>query len=80
MQSSRSREKTIRLEPVAEDGGLFFLFKDATSGKTTYGAGRFLDTGMPKAGEVELDFNKAYNPPWRVYGVCDLPSATQGRT
>jgi uncharacterized protein len=30
--------KTVRLEPVVEDGGLFFIFKDATSGKTTYGA------------------------------------------
>jgi uncharacterized protein len=67
--------KTMRLEPVAEDGGLFFIFKDATSGKTTYGAGRFLDVDMPKSGEVELDFNKAYNPPcaFTAFATCPLP-------
>jgi uncharacterized protein len=67
--------KTIRLEPVVEDGGLFFIFKDATSGKTTYGAGRFLDSAMPKAGVVELDFNKAYNPPcaFTAFATCPLP-------
>jgi uncharacterized protein (DUF1684 family) len=67
--------KTVRLEPVVEDGGLFFIFKDATSGKTTYGAGRFLDSGMPKAGVVELDFNKAYNPPcaFTAFATCPLP-------
>jgi uncharacterized protein (DUF1684 family) len=67
--------KTQRLEPVAEDGGLFFIFKDATSGKTTYGAGRFLDADMPKSGEVELDFNKAYNPPcaFTAFATCPLP-------
>jgi len=67
--------KTMRLEPVTEDGALFFIFKDATSGKTTYGAGRFLDATMPKAGQVELDFNKAYNPPcaFTAFATCPLP-------
>jgi uncharacterized protein (DUF1684 family) len=67
--------KTIRLEPVVEDGALFFIFKDATSGKTTYAAGRFLDSAMPKAGVVELDFNKAYNPPcaFTAFATCPLP-------
>lgn len=67
--------KAMRLEPVTEDGGLFFIFKDATSGKTTYGAGRFLDTDLPKAGQVELDFNRAYNPPcaFTAFATCPLP-------
>jgi hypothetical protein len=67
--------QTMRLQPVSEDGGLFFIFKDATSGKTTYGAGRFLDTDMPRSGEVELDFNKAYNPPcaFTAFATCPLP-------
>jgi hypothetical protein len=67
--------QTMRLDPVTEDGGLFFIFKDATSGKTTYGAGRFLDTDMPKSGEVEMDFNKAYNPPcaFTAFATCPLP-------
>ena len=67
--------QTMRLEPVSEDGGLFFIFKDATSGTTTYGAGRFLDTDLPKSGELELDFNKAYNPPcaFTAFATCPLP-------
>jgi hypothetical protein len=67
--------RSMRLEPVSEDGGLFFTFKDATSAKTTYGAGRFLDTGLPKSGELELDFNKAYNPPcaFTAFATCPLP-------
>ena len=67
--------KTLRLAPVVEDNELAFYFKDATSGKTTYPPGRFLDTDMPKGGEIELDFNKAYNPPcaFTAYATCPLP-------
>lgn len=49
-------------------GGLFLPFRDGTSGKTTYGAGRYLfdtvkgaDLGMEKD-RLVLDFNFAYNP------------------
>jgi len=42
--------------------GLFVPFRDATSGKETYGAGRYLDLPAPRGGEVEIDFNLAYNP------------------
>ena len=52
----------MRLEPIATGNELFFMFKDRTSGRETYGAGRYLDTEMPKNGKVVLDFNKAYNP------------------
>lgn len=43
---------------------LFLPFKDATSGKETYGGGRYLDlrTGDIQNGQIPLDFNKAYNP------------------
>jgi uncharacterized protein len=49
-------------------GGLFLPFTDGTSGRTTYGAGRYLiDTAkgadLGTAGErLVLDFNFAYNP------------------
>ena len=64
-----------RLDPVTEDGALFFIFKDLTSGKETYPPGRFLNTPMPKDGEVTLDFNQAYNPPcaFTPYATCPLP-------
>ena len=49
---------------------LFVPFRDATSGKETYGAGRYLDLEPERDRTAEgkwiLDFNKAYNP-WCVY-------------
>jgi len=49
---------------------LFIPFKDETSGKETYGAGRYIDLELERDHTSEerwiLDFNKAYNP-WCVY-------------
>ena len=74
----RLHGQEYRLWPVFDDPGskdLFFIFRDLTSQKETYGAGRFLDTDPPKNGEVVLDFNKAYNPPcaFTPYATCPLP-------
>jgi len=55
---------------------LWFLFADRTSGRETYGAGRFLySDGMPENGKLVVDFNKAYNPPcaFSDYATCPLP-------
>ena len=65
------------LYPVLEtpgDGQLFLIFADATSGKETYGAARFLYADMPRNGEIVLDFNKAYNPPcaFTPFATCPL--------
>ena len=59
-----------------ESGGLFIVFRDLTSKTETYQASRFLDTDPPKDGMVELDFNKAYNPPcaFNPYTTCPLPT------
>jgi uncharacterized protein (DUF1684 family) len=56
---------------------LFFMFRDATSGKTTYGAGRYLYTELPKDGRVIVDFNRAMNPPcaFTEFATCPLPPA-----
>jgi len=65
-----------RLEPESSDQqGMFFVFRDLTSGKETYAASRFLDTPPPKDGVVILDFNEAYNPPcaYNPYTTCPLP-------
>lgn len=51
------------------DERLFIPFRDATSGKETYGAGCYLDLEIEKdyvEGKWVLDFNKAYNP-WCAY-------------
>lgn len=65
-----------RIEPVTEDNELFLVIRDATSGKTTYAASRFLYASLPDAqGITHLDFNKAYNPPcvFTAYATCPLP-------
>ena len=72
--------RQYRLRPVLEapdDRELFFIFRDQTSGKETYPAGRFLYSAMPENGKVVLDFNKAYNPPcaFTPYATCPLPPA-----
>lgn len=41
---------------------LFLPFTDATNGKETYGAGRYLDFEESQAETYLLDFNLAYNP------------------
>lgn len=67
------RLDTILEEPGADE--LFVMFADATSGKETYGAGRFMYLPLPKNGRVPLDFNKAYNPPcaFNDFATCPLP-------
>lgn len=64
-----------RLEAQATPDGLFFNFRDLTSGKTTYPAGRFLETEKPDKGKVILDFNKAVSPPcaFTEFATCPLP-------
>lgn len=41
---------------------LLIPFKDLTSGKETYGGGRYIDFEIPSSASVTLDFNLAYNP------------------
>ena len=61
----------------AEEERLFIPFKDATSGKETYGAGRYIDMELDEHftdGKWSLDFNEAYNP-WCAYShnyACPL--------
>lgn len=68
---------TYRLDAIDEGGvRLFVAFADATSGKTTYGSGRFIELEKPDAeGFTYIDFNKAYNPPcaFTEFATCPLP-------
>lgn len=63
------------LEPVQDEGQLFYVFRDLTSGTSTYPAARYLYSELPKNGVVVLDFNKATNPPcaFTSYATCPLP-------
>jgi hypothetical protein len=57
------------------DGRYYMVFKDATAGKTTYPAARFLYSEPPDGDQVVVDFNKAYSPPcaFTAFATCPLP-------
>lgn len=67
----------IRIQAFGDSATSEFelILKDKTSGKSTYAAGRFLDTDPPKDGHVLVDFNRAYDPPcaFTNYATCPLP-------
>jgi uncharacterized protein len=70
--------KMYRIDVLNEEGttDLFLIFADQTTGKETYGAGRYLYTNAPGPdGKVVVDFNKAYTPPcgFTSYATCPLP-------
>ncbi len=61
----------------ADDERFMIVFADSTSGRETYGGGRYVWVGRPDAdGRVAIDFNLAYNPPcvWSEFATCPLPS------
>jgi uncharacterized protein len=72
--------QVYRVEDVPEDAGgpyLFVPFRDATNGRETYEAGRYIDLKENTSGIYDLDFNRAYNP-YCAYGKgysCPLPPA-----
>ncbi len=68
--------QTLSLEAfAANENEVWFVFKDATSGRSTYGAGRFLYAPLAADGTVTLDFNKSYHPPcaFTPYATCPRP-------
>lgn len=70
--------KTYRIDPILEKGetDLFVMIADGTTGKETYGAGRYLYVSPPDAAnKVVVDFNKAYSPPcaFTNFATCPLP-------
>lgn len=70
--------KTYRIDPILEKGetDLFVMIADQTTGKETYGAGRYLYVSPPDAnGKVVIDFNKTYSPPcaFTNFATCPLP-------
>jgi uncharacterized protein len=59
---------------------LFVPFRDATSGRETYGAGRYLEIEAehgPSGETAVVDFNLAYNPycAYSPYYSCPVPPA-----
>jgi uncharacterized protein (DUF1684 family) len=60
---------------TSEKKDLFVIFRDRTSGESTYPAGRYMHVPLPVNGEVQVDFNRAYNPPcaFTEFATCPLP-------
>lgn len=87
--SGELKTVTVTHQAVFEHGGemvallpmsvsereVFFVFRDRTSGRQTYGAGRFLKASPPVDGQLTVDFNRAFNPPcaFTPFATCPLP-------
>ena len=63
LQMTLYRSVALSTNPVYKDH-LFLPFTDETNRKETYGGGRYidLDTKEITNNQIEIDFNKAYNP------------------
>ena len=80
------RRHAVRLSVFWLDeyaGGIFIPFRDATSGRETYGGGRYLwdsakgaDLGM-HGDALILDFNYAYHPSCVQNSIWSCPLAPQ---
>ncbi len=71
---------TIYSDPSGHE--LFLPFRDATSGRESYGSGRYMDNHRPglrqlPGGKLEVDFNYAYSPycAFSAAYSCPLPPA-----
>ena len=58
------RALRLRLYHAGEGVGasVFVPFRDATSGRESYGAGRYVTLELNESDVYELDFNRAFNP------------------
>lgn len=70
--------KPVRLDPVLDGddpADQLIVFRDLTSGRETYGAGRFVRALRQPDGTFVVDFNRAYFPPcaFTPYATCPLP-------
>jgi uncharacterized protein (DUF1684 family) len=70
--------KPLRLDPVLDgddDADQLIVFRDLTSGRQTYGGGRFVRARRQPDGTFVVDFNRAYAPPCALtpYATCPLP-------
>ena len=72
------RGQPVRLDPVLDGddpSDQMIVFRDLTSGRETYGGGRFVRALKQADGTFVVDFNRAYSPPcaFTPYATCPLP-------
>lgn len=66
----------VALAPTHWKGGQpMFVFRDATSGRESYAAARFLMGEEMGEDAITLDFNRAFTPPcgFTPFAICPLP-------
>ena len=68
-------KQALQVYKSEEHDSLFLPFTDATTGKESYAAGRYLDPEEQGDGTLTLDFNLAYNPycAYNDQWSCPLP-------
>ncbi len=64
------------LEPGVDESAVSVFFRDATTGRTTYPVGRYVDPEPAGDGTWIVDFNEAYNPAcaFSPYYNCPIPT------
>lgn len=74
IDGTKCRLTAYKMPGAASSKKLFILFKDLTSGRETYAAGRFLEA-EENGNECTLDFNLAYNPlcAYNPHWNCPIP-------
>jgi uncharacterized protein len=70
--------KPLHLDPMLDGDDptdQMIVFRDLTSGRETYGGGRFARALRQRDGTFVVDFNQAYAPPcsFTPYATCPLP-------
>jgi uncharacterized protein (DUF1684 family) len=68
------------LEPGVDEKSVSVFFRDATTGRETYGVGRYVDPEPLPDGRWVLDFNNAYNPACAVSEHYNCPIPRKGNT
>lgn len=73
-------EATRLLEPGVGEQNFSVFFRDATTGKQTYGVGRYVEPERLADGHYVLDFNLAYNPACAISEHYNCPIPTRANT
>lgn len=71
-----AEDQPATLNVYQDENGYFLPFRDGTSAKESYAAGRYIEPEM-SGGKLHVDFNYAYNP-YCAYSErysCPLPPA-----
>jgi len=76
-----ARLRVLRIpSPGGEESELEIFFRDATNGRSTYPAGRFVSLSPAAGGRYHLDFNRARNPFCAYSSAYPCPAPWRGNT